>query len=251
MAKKNEPYVPIWNEKFTIWSYTVDVNERLKPNYLTAFLQEAAWKHAQHFDLGSDFLHKKGLVWMLSRILFEVKKYPMWKDEVIIETWPKGIDGIFYVRDFIIKDSSGNELTVATSYWLLVDVNSKRPKAPELHSEVLLMNKDKHAIHKRLVKLKPECHVEKATIKAQYSELDLNQHVNSNKYVEWIINILPYPENTGIIIESLQINYLREVKLGEEVLLMAENKYKNNMFHIEGITRNDQKLCFQAMVKWR
>jgi acyl-ACP thioesterase len=251
MKSKNKQYRPIWNEKFTIWSYAVDVKKRLKTNYLTAFLQEAAWKHAQHLDLGSEFLHANGLVWMLSRILFEVTEYPVWKEEIIIETWPKGSDGIFYVRDFIIKGSSGEKLAVATSYWLLVDINSKRPKIPGFHSEILFMHKNKHAIDKKLVKFKSNSQIEKTSLKVQYSDLDLNQHVNSNKYVEWIINTLPYSENDEIIIESMQVNYSREIKFGEEIMLTRENNQIKNEFLIEGKIKSDRKLCFQAIVKTR
>ena len=70
MEKKQ--YLPVLHEKFSIRSYHADLNKRLKPHYLTAFLQEAAWMHANHLDLGYEFMQQERVAWMLARIYFEM-----------------------------------------------------------------------------------------------------------------------------------------------------------------------------------
>ena len=54
-------------------------------------------------------------------------EYPEWKDNIEIKTWPKGVDGLFAIRDFQIF-RNGEIIGRATSYWLILDADSKRPK---------------------------------------------------------------------------------------------------------------------------
>jgi medium-chain acyl-[acyl-carrier-protein] hydrolase len=248
MTEKKQ-YLPVLSEKFKIRSYHADLNKRLKPHYLTAFLQEAAWKHANHLDLGYEFMQREGVAWMLARIYFEMEKYPEWRDEITIETWPKGTDGLFFVRDMNILDSGNMRLGVATTYWLLVDLNSKRPRVPELHTDVLSMNKDKHAVDKKPEKLKLTAKKEIDRITARISDIDLNNHVNSNKYIEWITNNLEVSFHDNHFVHSLQMNFLNEVKLGEEVIIFREIDDGSGETLFEGLKDNDIKTCFQSAVR--
>lgn len=245
-AEKN--YLPVLHEKFRIRSYHADLNKYLKPHYLTAILQEAAWKHANHLDLGYEFMQKERVAWMLARIYFEMERYPVWRDEITIETWPKGTDGLFFVRDMLILDSGGQKLGAATTYWLLVDLNNKRPRAPELHTDILSVNKDKHAVKKRPEKLRLETKKEVDRITARISDIDLNNHVNSNKYIEWIVNNMEVLFDGSHLIHSLQMNFMNEVKIGDEVVIYRNSENLQGITLFEGLKDNQTKTCFQAAV---
>ncbi len=245
----NKEYLPVLHVNFTINTYHVDKNTRLKPNYLTAFLQEAAWEHASHLDLGYEYMHQNNLAWMLMRIYFEMEEYPIWRDEITIETWPKGTDGLFFVRDMIIYNNLKKKMGAATTYWMLVDLRTKRPKAPELHTEILIKNKDKHAVNKKLNKLILPAKTEIERIIPGISDIDINNHVNSNRYVEWVINSIPdlnLPEKT---IRSFQMNYLNEAKLGEMITVNSYVDKEHDELLFEGLKNDGTKTCFQAAVK--
>ncbi len=245
-AQKN--YLPVLHEKFSIRSYHADLNKYLKPHYLTAFLQEAAWKHANHLDLGYEFMQKEKVAWMLARIYFEMERYPVWRDEITIETWPKGTEGLFFVRDMLILASDGQKLGAATTYWLLVDLSNKRPRVPELHTDILSVNKDKHGVEKKPEKLRLETKKETDRMTARISDIDLNNHVNSNKYIEWIVNNLAELTDGRHLIHSLQMNFLNEVKLGEEVIIYRDTDALPGIVLFEGVKDNQTKTCFQAAV---
>ncbi len=249
MMTEKKQYLPVLHENFRIRSYHADLNRCLKPHYLTAFLQEAAWKHANHLDLGYEFMQQERVAWMLARIYFEMEKYPVWRDEIIIETWPKGTDGLFFVRDMLILDSDSKRLGAATTYWLLVDLKSKRPRIPELHTDILSLNKDKHAVDKKPEKLKLTSKKEIDRIIARISDIDLNNHVNSNIYIEWIINNLAVLFHGNHYIKSLQMNFLNEAKLGEEVIIYHDTEDLPGVTLFEGLKDNGSKTCFQAAVR--
>ncbi len=243
---KAKKYQHILEEKFEVRSFMVDRNSRLKLNYLTAIIQEAAWKHAEHLDFGIEYMQKNSVAWMLTRLRVHMNEYPVWRDELIIETWPKDIDGLCYVRDFYIKSNLGKILGAATSYWLLVDLTTKRPTLPDPHTHFLTQNKNRHGLDLRLVKIKADCKKLAGRVVAGFGDIDLNNHVNSNKYVEWITNILPEDHLGKGMVRTLQMNYVHEVLLGEEIFMFTENRLEENALIVEG--KNTQNLCFQALV---
>ncbi|NJK86538.1 MAG: hypothetical protein HC906_11785 [Bacteroidales bacterium] len=243
-----EKYKPVLNDRVIIASFAVDRNSVLKLNYLTAFLQEAAWKHAQHLDLGYEYLQQNNFAWMLSRIKIHVEELPKWRDEIVIETWPKGVDGLSYTRDFIVSNE-GKQIIKATSYWLLVDLITKRPKIPELHTEILTVNQNRHAVNEKLTKIAKQQSVEIEKVTARNGDIDLNNHVNSNKYVEWIVNTIPDYSKRNRSPFTFQINYLQEVSIDETISLYAiENNFT---IHCEGIHALTGKTCFQSFLQWR
>lgn len=248
MMTEKKQYLPILEEKFKVRSYHADFNKYLKPHYLTAFLQEAAWKHANHLDLGYEFMQEQGVAWMLARIYFEMEHYPVWRDEITIRTWPKGTEGLFFVRDMNIYNSVNLIIGAATTRWLLVDLKSKRPRIPALHSDILTVNKDKHAVDKKPEKLRLTSKTEIERLNARISDIDLNNHVNSNKYIEWITNNLEAAFQCNHSIKSFQMNFLNEVKLGEEVVIYRETDDSTGITLFEGLKDNGSKTCFQAAV---
>ena len=245
----SKKYLPVLHVNFEINTYQVDKNSRLKTNYLTALIQEAAWKHASHLDLGYEYMHQNGVAWMLMRLYFEMQDYPLWRDNITIETWPKGTEGLFFVRDMIIYNSEKKKLGAVTTYWMLVDIKTKRPRIPESHTEILTLNKDKHALIKKPEKLKLPFKTEVEKIIPKNSDIDINNHVNSNRYVEWVINNIPDSILSNKIISSFQINYLSEVKLGEELIIYSFKDVQENDILFEGLKENGSKICFQAAVK--
>ena len=52
------------------------------------------------------------------------------------------------------------------------------------------------------------------TYKVQRSDIDMLGHVNNVKYTEWLLN----QRKIDPRIKNIQINYLQEAKLGDEVL---------------------------------
>jgi acyl-ACP thioesterase len=56
----------------------------------------------------------------------EVEKYPAWQDEITLNTWSAGTDGMYAFREFILTDKSGGLILRASSAWLILDMENKR-----------------------------------------------------------------------------------------------------------------------------
>ena len=96
-------------QKHVIPCYQTDANWRLKPASFMDLAQEAANSHAAILGFGYDDLIQSRTAWILSRVNIHFIKAPLWRDEVTLTTWHKGLERLFFLRDFILTDKDGNE----------------------------------------------------------------------------------------------------------------------------------------------
>ena len=102
-AKEGKPL--LWKDRYTVKSYDVDQEKRITLSSLFNCFQESASHHAGRCDLGYKSLRERGLFWVLSRLRIEIKRLLLWEEEFTVETWSKGAEGIFAVRDFLVAVS--------------------------------------------------------------------------------------------------------------------------------------------------
>ncbi len=91
------------------------------------FFQEMAYHHANQLGFGYDDLKEKQTFWVLSRMKIRIDQYPVWDDKVSVETWHRGMERLFGLRDFRVMDQSGKILGKATTAWLILDSQTRRP----------------------------------------------------------------------------------------------------------------------------
>ena len=204
---------------FTVRSYDMYPNGRLSVPSLLNFLQEAAGIHAAKLKFGMHDMSARNETWVLSRMRVEIERWPEFREPIVVETWPKGTDRLFAVRDFLVYDKNGNTLARSSSYWLVINKETKRPKPFEAYISEALKS-DKSAINQKLDKL-PELESVDFTDnrKSMYSEIDTNGHVNNVKYTEWIMDAIPSDILDKRNLRSYDINYLSEVLLGEQLTI--------------------------------
>lgn len=207
--------------RFEVQSYHSDINSKLTLHQLFLFLQECAWGHAQENDFGYTFVEKENALWVLTRIYVKLNKYPKWEEHINIKTWPKTPEGLFAFRDFEIK--IGEEVVgQVVSSWLVVDKKTRRPRRL---SDFEIMNSEfnkQNAIDHPLEKLEmPELMEKVAERKVQWSDIDVNAHVNNATYVRWAMDAIF--KMRGDLPMDFEINYLRELKIHDDFQVYISN----------------------------
>ena len=66
----------------------------------------------------------------------------------------------------------------------------------------------------------------------KYSDIDMNNHVNSMKYIQWVIDTLPI-EKIKKGIKKIDINYIKEALYGDELLIQHYSKEEKDIFEIK------------------
>ncbi len=106
--------------------YDADASFHLKPAAFMDLAQELAYWAAGELGFGFDDLQTHGTAWVLSRMHIRFTDMPLWRDKVRLITWHKGLEGLFFLRDFRMEDETGKEKAACTSSWLVVDAQTHR-----------------------------------------------------------------------------------------------------------------------------
>lgn len=211
-----------YTEKHIVSCYEANANHLLRPAAMLDMMQEAAGRDAETLGFGYANMIKDNTAWVLSRVKLQFHKYPRWRDEVLLKTWHKGANRIFYLRDFQLQDLSGNNLVSATTSWLIIDLASRRM----VRNNDLAENFDNSAMGNAIEEQAEKVSVPKGielelvdTHKVVWSDIDTNGHVNNVKYVVWALDVLDYDLVSTRPVKELLVNFDSEVLPGQHVEL--------------------------------
>ena len=234
-------------------SYDVSLNGQTKFYTLCNILLDSAAVHANKFRFGYHDMRKENVYWVLSRFHIIMHGYPRMDDQIKVETWPKGVNKLFFMRDYHILSADERLLTSATTAWLILDGNTGRPKKMKENYNLHSFHVDDfHAIEAAPDKIPGIREPDRLrSVKARYSDLDINKHVNAVKYIEWVQDCYAQEiyENKNVI--EFQINYQAETRYGETVQIRIKNASRADPFeYLEGIRASDGNAAFRARVRF-
>jgi medium-chain acyl-[acyl-carrier-protein] hydrolase len=234
-------------------SYDVSLNGQTKFYTLCNILLESAAVHANQYRFGYHDMQKENVYWVLSRFHIIMHRYPSMGDRVIVETWPKGLKKLFFMRDYRIHSEDGLLLTTATTAWLVLDGDTGRPRKMEQNNSLhRFYIPDFHAIEQMPGKLPGITGADrKMTVLARYSDLDINKHVNAVKYIEWVQDSYTQELYEKQNVTEFQINYKAETRFGEKVQIGIRTALDPDPFeYLEGIKDNDGNAAFRARIRF-
>jgi acyl-ACP thioesterase len=243
----------IWQESYRIRSYEVDCRNRLSILSTFNYMQEAASRHAAALGVSIHQLLAENHTWLLSRLKIKIAAYPRWNDQIRASTWPSGARQLFALRDFELTDTDNRPFAKALSAWLVIDLQRRRPIRIEPFLERLKPIEGSHAIDGGLDKLPPlKHHTHETRFVVRFSDLDINQHVNNVKFVEWVIESLPPAVLNSMVLSELEINFLAEAFYGDQILAACSPQNSDNTQFLHRLTRGqDRHELVRARTKWR
>ena len=183
---------------------------RLQPAAVLDLFQDAAAEHALQFGMGFEDMARRGLVWVVLRVHYQQLAQPKLFDEVQITTWPHPPGALDFGRDYRIDAADGTPLVIGSSTWVVIDLETRKLVPAKEVGFPMDSVRDEHIIPGRLRKLRDfPAEGDGIQIWSQYTDMDLNGHVNNAKYANYVINALrPGPDG---MLESFQLDYHHEV----------------------------------------
>lgn len=210
----------VWNDRFRVRAGELDDRWRLRPSSLCDYLQEAAAAHAHALGVSVAALHPRGLTWVLSRFHVRAAFYPAWRGEVVVETWPSAVSGLFALRDFRVLDAGGSQLAAATSSWMVIDIVKRKPVP--LPDFILSIHGPSpgRALDDSFYGLPqlPEPAEWSPVLEIRRADLDLNRHLNFVKIIELGLEAVPPEVREGRELRDLEVAFRAEGWLGDRVL---------------------------------
>lgn len=242
----------IYSKNHTIACYEADANQLMRPTAMLDMMQEAANINATALGFGYDELINSNTAWVLSRIHVKFEKLPLWRQEVNLKTWHKGVAKLFYLRDFILSDTEGNTMIKATTSWLIIDMNTRRlVRNSDLATSPDKCNKE-DAIAEPADKVVVPVDIEPELVRKHpvtWSEIDTNGHVNNVKYAVWALDAVKPEDIKEKPLKELLINYDAEVMPGDTVKIYRTIQESEDglVYYITGKVDDKQNFSVRLM----
>lgn len=205
---------PIYVEPFH-----VDFTGRIFMGVLGNHLLNAAGNHSQRRGWGIGALNETQHTWVLSRLSIEMTEMPRQYEHCLITTWVESVMKLFTNRNFAIQREDGTPIGYARSVWAMIDLSTRRPCD-------LLSLYDGDILRYVVSPEENICPIEGhgrfrfrdvefvRTIPTYYSDVDINGHINSIKYIEHILDLFPREQfERGI--RRFEIAYKAESYMGD------------------------------------
>ena len=187
-------------------------------------LLNAAEQHAKARGFGMYDVNADNYTWVLSRLCVEMEEMPLVWEQVNVTTWIENIYKLFTNRNFSIKSPSGKVYGYARSIWALIDYNTRQPQnLEELYGNnfSFFLDPEELCPIEKQGRVKPlEDENWTKDLKTEYSDIDLNGHVNSIKYIEHIMNLFPLSDyENGRNLHRIEIAYMAESYFSDRLSL--------------------------------
>ena len=239
--------MPIAKEFTSIFSKDWEINFMqctpngyLKHTDLCNILQLTAASHSEIGGISFMDMQAFHQAWVLSRMRLEITALPKWKDVVTVKTWINTLENSRSVRAFEMY-VNGKKMIGAETFWAVFNTKIRRPEALALPFDHFEMYPEKKATKKSFSKInisdEKEIIFEKTIV---LSDLDIVNHVNNVKYLEWCLDRVDEKIILNHGIESLEMNFLKELSIKNTVVIHESILEKEYIF---SITKED-KSCF-------
>ena len=228
--------------------FHLDVRGKLSMGVLGKHLLNCADAYAA--ERGFDVVEQGGehYTWVLSRLAIELEDLPSCHESFSIQTWVENVYRLFADRNFVIWDKDEKPIGYVRSVWAMISMETRNPaNLLALYGDRItnsICEKECPIAKPGRIKVSQQEAVSEYV--AKYSDLDINGHVNSIKYIEHILDIFPLETYKKKALKRFEIAYVAESYYGDILSFYMEEKNENE-FDVE-IKKNDQEVVVRSKV---
>jgi len=239
-------------ESFKVRYAEIGYNNQLPVWVLQNYAQQAAALDAHNFSAGWEELSAKGVAWVLIKMQFKITGAVTDSQTVNVKTWHVISDKIRSRRDFIFYDERGNEIASAVSWWIVIDLETRKimrtpPKVLENNGKDTSMLAEievKEPDFKTLTPIKTVCMV------SRLEDIDVNGHVNNTHFTAWALEGVPQAVREAKLLSEIVIDFKAEVLADQKIKVETYEVSESSFWHV--LTReSDNKKIATAYTVWK
>ena len=212
----------IYKQQIEVPSYLCDVDDRLHVWAAVRLCQEVTEYHGNATGIGFKTLVEQNRAWVITHALYHFHRLPMAFEQIMLNTWSRGNNGLIANRDYRMQSATGEMLLTGTSAWALIDMKTRRV----MRLNDVIANYEDHpecaTEYEKLNKLLvPEMSDADMALQrpVSYAMLDHTQHVNNSEYIRMIFDCLHDIGFSTAQPFTLEINFAHESRPGDTLNL--------------------------------
>ncbi len=267
-----------YTQGYTVQSHFIDGACRFTLIGMVAKAQDLVSFHFGEHALSIPHMNRRGQTWVVSKQHFEIAEYPLWRDELALQSWLEPIKGPFVYYDFAFSFvQNGKKLSAtqkienapitnetplepflkANSLWLVLDSEKLRPVKPSGFEFDNFGTSEEQTFPQKFPKINLP---EKWQVESEFSpllpDIDLNGHVNNIVYVSYILSFLPQKVQNGMLVKTLDTHYISSAHISDRLICrssIVENDGdapSDSICVVHSIIRSDLSEVFRAKTLW-
>ena len=201
MMKKRVPYSEI------------DASGRMTLPAIVESLQDCATFHSEDVGITLRWLMDRSLAWVTASWRIVIRRWPVFGEEIEVETRPYKLAHSIGKRTFEIR-GSGESLVVADSQWVFTDIRQgKKVNLPDDFVERYGIDEPFEGSISPVRRLRRAGEMTpQGSFPVALEHIDTNHHVNNVQYVRMAMGYLPKGIN------EFRIEYIRSAVLGDTIV---------------------------------
>lgn len=237
----------LFTRSFVLTPGECNGQQEMSLSFLVGRIIKVASMHADLWGVGYEKMISSRTAWVLSRLSIEMKRLPAITESYTLETWIEDYNTRFSTRNMAILDSRGEVCGYARTIWLVLDLDARRTAQMEELNELrnYILDKPCPIAPPSRMRMGGEAELIDR-FKVRYSDIDLNRHVNSSRYVEYILNQYPFDWYDSNLITRFEIAYAHEARPGIEIDVYREVQEDDS--HILELRHAGNALCRSRIV---
>ena len=236
-----------FEKEFYLRTSDFDCRMDLAPAAIFDLFQDVAGEHARLLGIGRDVMLVSNLIWVIVKQRYRILKTPKQFDRVRVRTWPLPPRRSIFQREYRITAEDGTPLVIGSSEWVVI--HSERRRLMPVGDVYPLKDGflEEHSFDDAFPRLSDFAgEGDGRTLVPQFSELDMNGHVNNIKYANYIMDTLTPCENERI--SEMCIEYHREVQAAHP--LTIHTKRAGDTVDIKGVDDGGARM-FTARITYQ
>lgn len=220
-----------------------DFQHQLFMGHLGNAMLNAADFHSNDRGFGMNYLNTINKTWVLSRMAIEMSEMPRAYERFNITTWVESAMRYFTSRNFEVATPDGRPMGYGRSIWAMIDTQTRQPtnildindgliaKYIEKDRPCPIANASRVVINEEA---KP-----KRSIATTYSDIDVNGHVNSIKYLEHVLDLWDLDWYKSHRIARIDIAFVAETHQ-KDILTLYVTEKEPLVYEVR-ITKKEEK----------
>lgn len=213
----------LYSYEFYLTASEVNAQREMPLSRLVTTLIDTATGHANIIGIGFDRMIREGISWVLSRLTIDIDAPVTVNRTYRMETWIESVSRLFSERGFEMTDAeTGHTVMRAHSTWMAVNMTTRRPGDLTPIFEGLDVISDRRYAGDKGGKLLPSHTPEReSTYRFAVSDIDVNRHVTTRRYIDLIVNMWPLDYYDTMRPSRFELAFKHEARYDEEAVVIA------------------------------
>lgn len=206
---------------FVVEPFQEDVTGHLSTTVLGNLLLRCANLQAGSMGYGYRDMIKYDSVWVLARLQVEMDLMPTTHEPYNVHTWFYNCYRQFSERHYRLTNDQGVEIGRATTVWSLINVHTR--DAIDLtnfndgHMNTCIV--DEQLTIEKPLRVRVKAPTPARSLEARFSDLDINGHVNSIRYIAHALDLFDKPFHDKHHLHRYEISFSAESFCGDRLHL--------------------------------